>query len=280
MPGIDLQVRNKQGQTPSDSVVSRKFNFDHRSVEHDITVLFHDTEAGLPSPSHQGSAIARLPSLRTDATTGGGDRECTDAAELRHQLLVPLVSVTQAEEEAFMQHFVNASLRTSDSLSREPGPVLCGISSFMLSAGLGALSKVFLTMIQQEDSTASDSHIGSGDPALEPVSLHDFKVLTSLGKGSFGRVELVEHKETKHQYAMKLLERQKYAAQRITRFAFSEQYILKTTRHPLIVSLHFAFQTSRHWVMVMEYCRGGDLMERLLADGNPGLQPALCARIG
>lgn len=281
MPGIDLQARNKQGQTPSDSVVSKKFSFDHRSIEHDITVLFHDTEAGFTStpPVSQlgGSGLGLLQSEARSSGTGGTEGQQEGRVQGQH--LVPLLTVPQVDEEAFMAHFHSGSLQASDALACEPGPV-CGVSSFMLSAGLGALSKVFLAIIQEEDITESGSHIAQDDAPLQEVSLHDFKVISSLGKGSFGRVELVEHRDTKEQFAMKLLERQKYAAQRITRFAFSEQYILKTTRHPLIVSLHFAFQTSRHWVLVMEYCHGGNLMERLIADGSPGLTPALCARVG
>ena len=46
-------------------------------------------------------------------------------------------------------------------------------------------------------------------------------------------------------------------------------YILKTTRHPLIVSLHFAFQTTRHWVMVMEFCPLGNLLDLLAKDCPP-----------
>lgn len=140
----------------------------------------------------------------------------------------------------------------------------------------------FLSIIQegQADNGFSTSFTASEPRSVEAISLHAFRIIKSLGRGNFGRVELVEHKETKELYAMKLLERQKYSAQRITRFAFSEQYILKTTRHPLIVSLHFAFQTTRHWVMVMEFCPLGNLLDLLAKDGNPGLKLAVCAKVG
>jgi hypothetical protein len=240
LPNLDLQARNNQGSTPSESVMSQRFGFDYRSVEHEITLLFHDAEIGVglsASTSTHGVSMQVLPMETPVARAPAPEVKAEN--ESHHSSLVPLRAVANQEEMALLEKFgsvASTSLESPSSL-----PPHAGVSSFMLSSGLGALSRVFLNIIREEDCT----DVVNTDAVSEMVSVNDFTLLRTLGRGSFGKVELVQHKTTKIQYAMKLLERQKYTAQRITRFAYSEQYILKTTRHPLIVSLHFAFQTSR-----------------------------------
>eukprot|EP00427_Karlodinium_veneficum_P000203 CAMPEP_0169150270 /NCGR_PEP_ID=MMETSP1015-20121227/50075_1 /TAXON_ID=342587 /ORGANISM="Karlodinium micrum, Strain CCMP2283" /LENGTH=824 /DNA_ID=CAMNT_0009219355 /DNA_START=482 /DNA_END=2954 /DNA_ORIENTATION=- len=268
LPDVDLRVRNKQGATPSESVMSQRFGFDYRSVEHEITMLFHDAEIGVASMTSTGVSMQNLP---MQAIPAPSQNPTSDSQQTN---LVPLISVDHQEETALIKKFGASEPTSMESVSTLPPHA--GVSSFMLSSGLGALSRVFLNIIREEDCT----DVVNSEASSETVSVNDFQLLQTLGKGSFGKVELVQHKATKVKYAMKLLERQKYTAQRITRFAYSEQYILKTTRHPLIVSLNFAFQTSRFWVMVMEYCPGGDLMERLIKRGVPGLPLKVCARSG
>jgi len=71
----------------------------------------------------------------------------------------------------------------------------------------------------------------------------------------------------------------KFEAQRIQGKVHSEQFLLKTTRHPFIVSLHFAFQGTTFWALVMEYCPNGDLQRQLNSRGAPGLPHAECAHL-
>mmetsp|Transcript_19019 Transcript_19019/g.53644 ORF Transcript_19019/g.53644 Transcript_19019/m.53644 type:complete len:267 (+) Transcript_19019:70-870(+) len=78
---------------------------------------------------------------------------------------------------------------------------------------------------------------------------------------------------------MKLMDKAKFKAQKITSKAHSELYILKTTRHPFVVSLHYAFQGSIFWVLVMEFCPNGDLQDALRTYGLPGLPLPDCARL-
>lgn len=62
-----------------------------------------------------------------------------------------------------------------------------------------------------------------------------------LGKGSFGEVYLVEKKQGKFFYAMKVLNKSKIMGQNLTRYATTERNVLSYTKHPFIVSLNYAF---------------------------------------
>jgi len=141
-----------------------------------------------------------------------------------------------------------------------------GLSTFMLSAGLGALSFAFTSkVIEQNNDTAAP------DQPEVKSKLDDFIEMKAVGEGAFGKVVMVKHKETGEIFAMKLMDKAKFKAQKITRKAHSEQFILKTTRHPFIVSLHYAFQGSTFWALVMDFCPNGDLQKLLVDYGSPGL---------
>merc|ERR1712072_641717 len=89
--------------------------------------------------------------------------------------------------------------------------------------------------------------------------------------GAFGKVTLVRYNQTDELFAMKIMSKAMFKAQKITSKAISEQYILKTSRHPFIVGLNYAFQGSTFWALVMDYCPNGDLHDELVKKGTPGM---------
>ena len=52
-------------------------------------------------------------------------------------------------------------------------------------------------------------------------------------------------------------------AQNIIRYAQTERNVLSSITHPFIIPLHFAFQNAEKLFLVLEYCPGGNLGERL-----------------
>ncbi len=90
----------------------------------------------------------------------------------------------------------------------------------------------------------------------ESIGPDDFDPLHVLGKGSFGEVYLVRYKQTGRMYAMKVLNKRRVMAQNLVKYARAERNVLCFTKHPFIVSLDFAFQTSEKLFMIMEYCPG------------------------
>lgn len=298
-PGISVKVRNNKRQTPSECAPSEKFGFDRNSPESAIAELLRNAEAGVvprdkragscelstitssssssPSASARSSAVSpAVASSSAPPHRDSADRRSVQETSNGHgaQHAVPLSMVSEAAEREFMnRHHVRGSSTESKMTVQITN---CGISSFMLSAGMGAVSRAFLSTIEEESSTPAAS---SGGSVVKATSFEDFTELKLLGEGAFGKVLLVREKETNEFFAMKLMDKAKFRAQKITSKAVSEQYILKTTRHPFIVGLHYAFQGSTFWALVMDYCPNGDLQHCLGTRGNPGLSLEECARL-
>jgi hypothetical protein len=91
------------------------------------------------------------------------------------------------------------------------------------------------------------------------VGPKDFSGILQLGRGSFGEVYLVEKIDTKEQFALKVLKKEKVLGSNLVRYAFTERNILLHITHPFIVKLNYAFQTPERLVMVMDFCPNGDL---------------------
>ena len=95
----------------------------------------------------------------------------------------------------------------------------------------------------------------------------DFDVLKEIGTGAFGRVILVNQKSTREKLAMKILEKNKIIERKNQRYIMGERDILTKIRHPFIVTLKFALQTSTHLFLVMEYLGGGELLNQIRKEG-------------
>lgn len=95
------------------------------------------------------------------------------------------------------------------------------------------------------------------------VALSDFKMIQVIGRGSFGKVVLVGHKETKKLFAMKILSKENIVKRKQVEHTRTERRVLGCTKHPFIVGLHYAFQTPQRLYFVLDYCPGGELFYHL-----------------
>lgn len=95
------------------------------------------------------------------------------------------------------------------------------------------------------------------DNRLKPL---DFDVIKTIGRGAFGKVDLVRHKASKQVYAMKLLSKSEMIKRSESAFYWEERFIMAHAVTDWIVKLHFAFQDERYLYMVMDYMPGGDLV--------------------
>uniref|UniRef100_A0A5F4VUD1 cAMP-dependent protein kinase n=1 Tax=Callithrix jacchus TaxID=9483 RepID=A0A5F4VUD1_CALJA len=105
-------------------------------------------------------------------------------------------------------------------------------------------------------------------PVQNTARLDQFKLLKTLGIGSFGRVVLVSHRESGSHYAMKILNKEKVVRLKQVQHVLNEKRILQAIDFPFLVKLHFSFRDNSNLYLVMEYVPGGDVFSHLQRVGR------------
>jgi serine/threonine protein kinase len=96
-----------------------------------------------------------------------------------------------------------------------------------------------------------------------PLSLDDFILVKVLGKGSFGKVTLCQHKETRKYYALKVLSKPNVLKHKQVEHTKTERKVLGEVQHPYVSAMYGAFQSQDKLYFVLEYCSGGELFFHL-----------------
>jgi serine/threonine kinase 32 len=92
-----------------------------------------------------------------------------------------------------------------------------------------------------------------------PVDLYHFYLLRAVGKGAFGKVRVVQHKQTKNLYALKYINKAKCVKMRAVSNIIQERRLLEEIESPFICNLRYAFQDDENLFMVLDLMLGGDL---------------------
>lgn len=100
----------------------------------------------------------------------------------------------------------------------------------------------------------------------EEVCLDDFICKKILGKGSFGKVFLVEKKDDHKLYAMKSLRKDVILENDQVESTKLEKEILLKAKHPFFVKMLYIFQTDQKIYFVMNFIRGGELFTHLQSE--------------
>ncbi|XP_053419087.1 serine/threonine-protein kinase Nek3 isoform X1 [Nycticebus coucang] len=91
--------------------------------------------------------------------------------------------------------------------------------------------------------------------------MDDYVVLRVIGEGSFGRALLVQQENSNQMFAMKEIRLSKsFSDMQNSR---KEAILLAKMKHPNIVAFKESFEAEGHLYIVMEYCDGGDLMQKI-----------------
>ncbi|KAJ3042505.1 Checkpoint kinase 2, partial [Rhizophlyctis rosea] len=99
----------------------------------------------------------------------------------------------------------------------------------------------------------------------------DYNLRHELGRGNFSIVKLAIHKRTGDQYAVKIIDRRRFAMNsKITLALDREVEILKSITHPNVVRFHDVFGDNDRTFLVMELVSGGDFMEYITTRGLLG----------
>ncbi|XP_025977865.2 serine/threonine-protein kinase 32B isoform X2 [Dromaius novaehollandiae] len=95
------------------------------------------------------------------------------------------------------------------------------------------------------------------------VNFDHFQILRAIGKGSFGKVCIVQKRDTRKMYAMKYMNKQKCIERDEVRNVFRELQIMQGLEHPFLVNLWYSFQDEEDMFMVVDLLLGGDLRYHL-----------------
>ena len=87
----------------------------------------------------------------------------------------------------------------------------------------------------------------------------DFIYLNILGKGSFGKVVKVQHKDTKRVYAMKIIAKLNFTSVRHVVEVRRERAMLESVECPFIVKFHGFFQSHDRLYFLFDFLSGGEL---------------------
>ena len=131
----------------------------------------------------------------------------------------------------------------------------------------------------QERSVARERRLRDLSIATEAkaaIGLSDLVVKQTLGRGTFGRVKLVTHKQTGEHYAMKVLSKSLVVAYGQQRNVINEKTLLMRAHHPFILACHAAFKDADNLYLLMELVQGGELFARLHNRGGKETSKNAC----
>lgn len=97
----------------------------------------------------------------------------------------------------------------------------------------------------------------------EDVNFDHFQILRAIGKGSFGKVCIVQKRDSGILYAMKYVSRGACESRGALGGVIKEVDLLASLEHPFLVNLWFSFQDEEDLFMVCDLLTGGDLRYHL-----------------
>lgn len=106
-------------------------------------------------------------------------------------------------------------------------------------------------------------HFQKTDSREDNVSLSDFQIKKVIGRGSFGKVFLVQKKTDGKVFAMKSLRKDVILDYDQVESTKLEKDILLQANHPFLVGMSYVFMTEQKIFFVMRFVRGGELFMHL-----------------
>ncbi|KAJ2736163.1 hypothetical protein H4R23_002064 [Coemansia sp. Cherry 401B] len=98
-------------------------------------------------------------------------------------------------------------------------------------------------------------------------SIEDFDFVKPISRGAFGRVYLTRKKATQDLFAIKVMRKKDMINKNMVTQALAERRALSLLSTEWVVQLYYAFHSSKHLFLVMEYLVGGDLAGLLRVSG-------------
>ena len=102
-----------------------------------------------------------------------------------------------------------------------------------------------------------------------PDSIYTFyEIKESLGSGSYGTVVSALHKETREARAIKIINKYKLHSEESRIKVINEVMVLRRLDHPHIVKIFEFYEDEFNLYVVMELCKGGELLDMIIKRGS------------
>jgi len=96
------------------------------------------------------------------------------------------------------------------------------------------------------------------------VTLRDFTLIKTIGKGAFGKVVICRCKKDQKVYAMKQMKKKEMRKKNQVAHIKAERDVLALANSDWVVRLAYSFQDRKNLYLIMEFLAGGDLMTVLM----------------
>lgn len=116
--------------------------------------------------------------------------------------------------------------------------------------------------MQLEDNIKNTEQIVASKDG-DVVNENSFEILRTLGKGYFGRVFLVEKKNNKELYALKVISKLDIIKRNFFEGLGQERKIMEKINNPFVVNLEYCFANPTHIFFAMKFKQGGELYYHL-----------------
>jgi len=139
---------------------------------------------------------------------------------------------------------------------------------------LGPLEDIMTKRVQSYESfTRSESKtelsvvdsVGPGQEQREDIKRENLLVIGTLGKGSFGHVQLVKDSKTGKTYALKAVSKQQIVQTGQQGHIMSEKRVMTMLHHPFLIKLFATYKDRDRLYFLLEPSLGGELFSVLRA---------------
>lgn len=95
----------------------------------------------------------------------------------------------------------------------------------------------------------------------------EYKLLKTLGEGSFSKVKQAVHIPTGKVYAIKIIDMNLVKQNNMDKQLEREIKVMKVMNHPNLIKLHAVLHSPKNYFLVLDLAEGGELFNKLAQDG-------------
>eukprot|EP01136_Pigoraptor_vietnamica_P033896 Opistho-1_new@97236 len=113
---------------------------------------------------------------------------------------------------------------------------------------------------------SSDAVPAPSSPAAR--LLGDYRIVKTLGEGTFAKVKLAVHVVSQMKVAIKVIDKRTISDKYVLQNLHREAQIMKRISHPNVIRFYEEIETDNEYCLVMEHAGGGEILDYIVAHGK------------